>query len=321
MAVFEAIFAGAVLELRQLKYFLGILEHGNFNRAADALFVTQPALSKSMRALEEDLGVELLERTASGVIPTPYGRILANYAALAYQELHRATEEITALSVQGSGRIVVGAGTAILRYILPATFERVSALNPNLEVVIREGLREQLHIQLLRGEIDVALCTRIEGSSSPELIEEVILTDRPTVVAHHSHPLHQKDTVSGKDLSAYRWIVPAISEKAREQLAAMMIADGGSAPKVAVETTSSTLMAQLIGQQPFLSYLPGLLLATDPAYDNIRAIKSNMIWPSHQICIVHRRGSIQLPVIETFLQAVRAAAVQVSAAAADKAAK
>ncbi len=308
------------MELRQLKYFLGILQHGNFNRAAASLFVTQPALSKSMRALEEDLGVDLLERTASGVIPTPYGRILASYAALACQELQRATEEITALSVQGSGRIVVGAGTAILRYLLPTTFEHVTALNPDLEVVIREGLREQLHIQLLRGEIDVAICTLVVGLSSPELVEEVILTDRPSVVAHHSHPLHRKPVVSGRDLSQYRWIVPNASEQAREQLTAMMLADHGAAPKVAVETSSSTLMAQLIGQQPFLSYLPGLLLATDPAYANIKALRTALIWPSHEICIVYRKGSIQLPVIETFLRAVRAAAIQVSAAASEKAA-
>ena len=304
------------MELRQLKYFLGILRHGNFNRAADALFVTQPALSKSMRSLEEALGVTLLERTASGVIPTPYGRILANYAALACQELQRATEEITALSTHGSGRIVVGAGTAILRYLLPATFERVSALNPKLEVVISEGIREQLHIQLLRGEIDVAICTFAEGLSSSELTQEVILTDRPCVVAHHSHPLHRQKVATGQDLSRYRWIVPSAGEQEREQLTAMMTADGGSAPVVAVQTTSSTLMAQLIGQQPFLSYLPGLLLATDPTYTDILAVRTAMIWPSHEVCIVYRKGSIQLPVIETFLSAVRAAAAQVSAAAA-----
>lgn len=304
------------MELRQLKYFLGILRHGNFNRAADALFVTQPALSKSMRALEEALGVTLLERTASGVIPTPYGRILANYAALACQELQRATEEITALSTHGSGRIVVGAITAILRYLLPATFEHVSALNPKLEIVISEGLREQLHIQLLRGEIDVAICTLVENMSSPEIIQEVILTDRAYVVAHHSHPLHQQKVATGQDLSRYRWIVPSAGEQEREQLTAMMVADGGSAPVVAVQTTSSTLMAQLIGQQPFLSYLPGLLLATDPTYAKIKAVRTAMIWPSHEVCIAYRKGSIQLPVIETFLRAVRAAAAQVSADAA-----
>lgn len=306
------------MELRQLKYFLGILRYGNFNRAADALFVTQPALSKSMRSLEDALGVTLLERTSSGVIPTPYGRILANYAALACQELQRATEEITALATHGSGRIVVGAGTAILRYLMPATFERVSALSPTLEVVISEGSREQLHIQLLRGELDVAICSFAEGLPGSELEQEVILTDRPYVVAHHSHPLHRQKVVNGRDLSRFRWIVPKVGEQEREQLSAMMMADGGAAPVVAVETSSSTLMAQLIGQQPFLSYLPGLLLATDPAYSNIQVVRTAMIWPSHEVCMVYRRGSIQLPVIETFLSAVRAAAAQVSAAASDK---
>ena len=303
------------LELRQLKYFLGILEHGNFNRAADALFITQPALSKSMRALEDDLGVLLLERTTAGVIPTPYGRILANYASLACQELQRATEQITALSTQGSGRIIVGAGTAILRYLMPATFAQVSGFDAKLEIVIREGLRESLLVQLQRGEIDLAICTRGDDSTNHELVEEVILTDRPAVVAHHSHPLHAKKNVNGKDLSQYRWIMPATSEKEREQLAAMMNADGGSQPVVAVETSSSTLMAQLIGQQPLLSYLPSLLLSTDPTYAGIKALSTALIWPSHEVCIFHRKASIQLPVIETFLRAVRVAARLVSAAA------
>ena len=96
------------MELRQLKYFLGLLEHGNFNRAADALFITQPALSKSMRALEEDLGVQLLERTASGVIPTLYGRILANHAQLACQELRRANEQIEAEEAGITVKIIEG---------------------------------------------------------------------------------------------------------------------------------------------------------------------------------------------------------------------
>ena len=271
-----------------------------------------------MRALEDDLGVQLLDRTAAGVIPTPYGRILANYASLACQELQRATEQITALSTQGSGRIVVAAGTAILRYLMPATFAQVSGFDASLEIVVREGLREPLLVQLMRGEIDLAICTRGDDSASLELVEEVILIDRPAVVAHHTHPLLAKTNVNGKDLSQYRWIMPAASEKERGQLAAMMVADGGSQPVVAVETSSSTLMAQLIGQQPLLSYLPSLLLATDPTYAGIKAVSTALIWPSHDVCIYHRKASIQLPVIETFLRAVRAAAHQVSAAARQK---
>ena len=305
------------MELRQLKYFLGILEHGNFNRAADALFVTQPALSKSMRALEDDLGVQLLERTAAGVIPTPYGRILASYASLACQELQRATEQITALATQGSGRIVVGGATAILRYLLPATFIQLSGLDTKLEIVIREGLREQLLVQLLRGEIDAAICTRIDDTGNPELVAEVLLSDQLCVVAHHSHPLHEKERASGKDLSQYRWITPGSNDRERE-LVAMMLADGGTVPIVAVETSSSTLMAQLIGQQPFLSYLPSLLLATDPTYSGIKVVNTTMTWPSHEVCLFYRKGSIQLPVIETFMRAVRTAAQQVSAAAREK---
>ena len=63
-----------------------------------------------------------------------------------------------------------------------------------------------------------------------------------------------------------------------------------------------------------ICYLPSLLLAIDPTYAAIKAVRTAMIWPSHEICIYYRKGSIQLPVIETFLRAVRAAALQISPA-------
>ena len=97
----------AAMELRQLRYFLEILRHASFGRAADALHITQPALSKSLRTLEAELGVKLLERSARGVIATPYGRILESYAGLAARELERAVEEIKALAGRGGGVVRV----------------------------------------------------------------------------------------------------------------------------------------------------------------------------------------------------------------------
>ncbi|MGE0798767.1 MAG: LysR family transcriptional regulator [Lautropia sp.] len=99
------------MELRQLRYFLSVLEHAAFNRAASATHVTQPALSKSMKALEDELGVELLDRSGPQIVPTAFGKILARAAHRVDGELQRAIKEIDALAERGGGKLVIGGGS------------------------------------------------------------------------------------------------------------------------------------------------------------------------------------------------------------------
>ncbi|MEA2281735.1 MAG: hypothetical protein QOK21_2342, partial [Solirubrobacteraceae bacterium] len=82
------------MELRQLEYFVAVARHGQFTRAADALWVTQSALSQQIRRLEAELGVALLRRTPRGAEPTPAGEDLLVHAEAALAELARAREQL-----------------------------------------------------------------------------------------------------------------------------------------------------------------------------------------------------------------------------------
>lgn len=298
------------MELRQLKYFLSVLEHGGFNRAANACHVTQPALSKSMKALEDELGVELLDRSGGTVAATPYGKVLARAAHRADGELKRAIKEINSMADRGGGKLVVGGGV-VLRYLLPSTRELIRRESPQLELVVLEaGVAVSLLAALARGEVDVAICAPATDDLAPGICHEHLFRDRITVVAHHTHPLAGQSSLRVSDLQPYAWAIPGEQERERQVLERCLYNAGLPPPRIAVETSSSALMAQLLQREPLLSYLPGILLEQDPALGELRAVPVDIPWRERELHLYWREASTTLPAVDSFLRCVREVAHQ-----------
>jgi DNA-binding transcriptional LysR family regulator len=108
-----------MLDSNLLRCFLAVLEHGRLTTAADELCVTQPALSKSLRRLEDELGVPLFQRTPSGMVPTTYGITLGRRARLIQLESLSARTELQMLREGGFGSITIGIGPLWSVYALP----------------------------------------------------------------------------------------------------------------------------------------------------------------------------------------------------------
>src|SRR4051812_41095567 len=126
------------MELRQLQYFVAVVRHGQFTRAAEALWITQPALSQQVRRLEAELGVELLRRTSRGVLPTPAGEALLAHAESVLAELERAREERDRPSGATRGRVRVAA-TAADAPRLPEALAAFHRAHPRLQVALRHA--------------------------------------------------------------------------------------------------------------------------------------------------------------------------------------
>src|SRR3982751_4338470 len=107
------------MNLRQLRYFVKIVELGNMTRAAESLYVAQPALGMQVRQLEEDLGVTLLIRHSRGVEPTPAGRLLHTRAIEILALVDRAREEVAAHDDQGGEAIRLGLTPMLMLVIGP----------------------------------------------------------------------------------------------------------------------------------------------------------------------------------------------------------
>ncbi|KGC37821.1 LysR family transcriptional regulator [Burkholderia pseudomallei] len=244
-------------DLRQLRAFTTIAASGSLGRAADALHVTQPALSRILKRLEEQIGAPLFERHSKGVQLTAIGEALLPHATLLQHEAEHAREEIDALRGLAKGTIKVGAVGSIASFVLPVALGRVLDRWPNLRVVIVEGVWDRLVDALLTHEIDIALSTRVPDTDEVVAIAECRWDDVSHVVAAPDHPLRAaaRAPLTLADTRAARWAIPPRGTAPFEQMRAAFDAHGLAPPDIAVETRSVTALKSLVAHAGFLSWM------------------------------------------------------------------
>jgi DNA-binding transcriptional LysR family regulator len=164
------------MELRQLQYFVAVVRHGQFTRAAEALWITQPALSQQVRRLESELGVALLRRTPRGVLPTPAGEELLIRAEAVLAEVEQARAAMDRHAGASRGRVRVAA-TAADAPRLPAALAAFHAAHPGLQVAMRHASAAEVAALVRAGTVDVAVAAL--GAEAPIGVEVEPLADEP----------------------------------------------------------------------------------------------------------------------------------------------
>ncbi|WP_124081018.1 LysR family transcriptional regulator [Pigmentiphaga humi] len=145
------------MDLKQLEYFVRVVELGGFTRAAQALGVTQPSLSRQVRLLELELHEHLLYRTGRGAEPTEAGRLLFEYGSAMLKLASRAKQDIDNLKRMPRGRISVGLPPRLAHLLTPVLVESFRRQLPGASITVSEGPSVKMREWLLDGQIDVAL--------------------------------------------------------------------------------------------------------------------------------------------------------------------
>lgn len=169
------------MDLRQLRYFLGIVEHGSLTRAAEALHVAQPALSLHLRRLEEEFGCPLVHRTARGVVPTESGHRLAIRAASLVEQMAGLRDEIRGLEAAPSGSTVIGIPTSLGPVLTVPLALEVRRRFPSVRLRVVEGLSGHMLEWVLSGQVDMALVFGTEHP--PGLATRFVARERLGLVA------------------------------------------------------------------------------------------------------------------------------------------
>ncbi len=247
-----------MLESRRLRHFLAVFELGSIGQAAEKLLLTQPALSKSIRQLEDELGVRLFDRTPMGVVPTVFGNALAMHAKAIEAQIRNAEAQIASLKGSAQGHVTIGIGPSLARNIMPAATTALARRQPDIALTVIEGLVDDLLPQLRRGELDlmVGAWPRI---ADPMFTTEVVLTDRLEVVARAGHPLAGRP-VRRQELLDYPWALPPASQKWRQALDELFMERGLEPPRPRIVSSSAGYLQALIRQSDHLSFLPRQLL-------------------------------------------------------------
>ena len=167
------------MELRQLEYFAAVARHKHFTRAAEALYVTQPALSQQVRRLEAELGLPLLRRTSKGVELTPAGEDLLAHVEKVLAEVAAARADMARHTGLSTGVVRVAAAAADLPR-LPEALADFHGDHPGIQIGLRQGSATEIAALVTAGAVDVAVLALTE---EPAGVEVHPLTDEPLRVA------------------------------------------------------------------------------------------------------------------------------------------
>jgi DNA-binding transcriptional LysR family regulator len=183
---------------RRLLYFLAVAREGSFSRAADVLHVAQPAVSRQVAALEAEVGVRLLERSAAGVTPTAAGARLLERGGALQRDAAALHEELRAFGLGARGTVALGYSTSLGYGTAPLLIEALRRRLPEVEVVSRLLPTPELGVGVREGVLDLAL---VRAAGLVEGVDAVVLRrERLGVLMVEGDPLAVVDVVDLKGL-------------------------------------------------------------------------------------------------------------------------
>ncbi|MEP1209209.1 MAG: LysR family transcriptional regulator [Rhizobiaceae bacterium] len=282
------------MDLRQLQYFMTVLENRSFGRAAEILHISQPALSKAVKRLEDDLGVKLLDRLPRGVSPTLFGEALAAHASLIDGEIGRAKDAIEALKEGNSGRVVVGAGSSMRIELMPEAAVRLRRRHPDVKIELVGELYDDLLPDLQNGLLDLSLSMIPTTDTTPDLICEPLYIDKTHPTVRVGHGLLEKPSLKIEDCQGYDWILPKSENLGRRHLDAFYLKLNLLAPVPVIETNSTIFAIQTIRRSDLIGWHPTRVIGNSDE-TGLAALPIDEITLTRTVGITTRRASVLSP--------------------------
>jgi DNA-binding transcriptional LysR family regulator len=251
------------MNLHLLRIFAAVAEHRSFSRAASALFISQPAVSKAVRQLEHQLDLALIERGAGrtrgvrGVRLTESGQALFEHARGIFALERAATEEVRARVGLKRGRLVVGASTTIAGYWLPRYAARFARQVPSVELQVRVGNTQTVGRALIDCEIDLAL---VEGQVQDErIVASHWRDDELQIIVHPEAAFARRRSATLAELNAQAWLLREPGSGTREVTDRMMRAQRIE-PERTIEFASNEGIARAVAAGLGVAMLPACVV-------------------------------------------------------------
>lgn len=180
--------------------FRAVAEQLSFRKAAEELYLTQPAVSLQIKALEEDVGVQLFDRTGAHITLTTAGQVLLNYCEQVKTLLAQTKDEIAALSGEHAGQLALGASTTIAQYVLPRLFGEFRREHPRVHPTSISGNTEHIVEAVEKQKIALGF---IEGPArSREIKNQPFLEDELVLIASIAHEWTERSSVGCSEIAS-----------------------------------------------------------------------------------------------------------------------
>ena len=234
------------MDLKQIEYFVRVAEMGSFTRAAIALNVAQPALSRQIRLLEVELRQNLLKRNGRGASPTEAGLLLLEHGRGILHQVERAHEELGRARSGLIGRVALGLPPSVARVLTVPLTRAFREKMPEAQMSISEGLTTAMQESLLNGRLDIALLYNMKATSGLEishLVQEELwlVQKRPPGLQEDPPP----PPIDLKDVSKLPLVIPSRPNAIRMHVESEMAALG-TRPQIALEIDGVTAILDLV---------------------------------------------------------------------------
>ena len=238
------------LKLRQLALLQAVDRHRTLGRVAAEMRLTQPAITTALREVEDIFGNPLFERTSRGLLPTPAGEAVLDYARRWLAELESTARVLTSLDAGRAGRLRLGFTQQVPQQLLTAALTHLLERTPRLAVMTREGTTDELVASLLARELDCAIGRSYDGSATG-LLQEAIYQQEPCmVVAAGSVKRLSRGALDWARLAKLDWILPPPNTPMRRTYNAIFVGAGVQPPVPLLETTSLRSMETVLKREP-----------------------------------------------------------------------
>ena len=242
--------------LAQLRALIAVESTSSYALAARQIGLSQPAVHRAVRDLEEFLGTALFVRVGRSVRPSDSASRLVRFARLMLSELRNGLEEVEALDAGDGGRIELGTLPMARVVFLPELLSQFIAAHPAAQVHVVEAPYEELLSALRQGDIDLFMGGALrDPAPTSDIVQEDLFEDEPVVVGNAKHPLRHKKHLSPADLSRFPWIIPAHGIPMRASWERMFRSRGVEPPKVQIECGSMLVARGLILKGEWLTLM------------------------------------------------------------------
>ncbi|MCW5771357.1 MAG: LysR family transcriptional regulator [Rhodospirillaceae bacterium] len=299
------------MNLHHLQQFLAIAEKGSVRAAADSLGLSQPAISKSLRVLETELGVKLIERGARGSTLTAFGRVLYDRARLIGNELEQVTGELRELAGHTHGSVGLGSSATLAIVFLPQVVRALRARFPFAELHVVGGLPSVLLHRLMDGSLDIVVGPR-PVQPIPRQIESIKLMETPSTIAvRQGHRLRRASSL--RDFADAQWVLNSSASHTESTLHAAFSALDLPRPRIAVRADSFNAAYALIARTDLVGLMPTYLLQDKLVHNVLVLVKVPEITEVDSVEMLYR-GDRPMPALaKELVSLLQAAASRLNA--------
>jgi DNA-binding transcriptional LysR family regulator len=297
---------GRRLKLRDLHILLSVVQLGSMAKAAAALAISQPAVSKAIADMEQAVGLRLLERSRNGIEPTPYGRVLVKRGLAIFDELKQGVDELEFLSDPTGGELRIGSTESIAAGLLPAIIERFSRKYPLVHLDVAQAVMSSMHYHELRERrIDLLLGRIPTPFSEDDLDVRIVYDDQVIVVASKRSKWARACRLNLADISAESWVLPPRATLPGSLAVELFRAGGAEMPRAPITTLSIHLCCRLVATGRFVAILPISILRFGGRDLDLKILPIKLVAQPRPVAIVTLKNRTLSPVASRFVECVQ----------------